>query len=116
MSEIQADLVAFYFRSELTYCVQQLAEKNRIRGILQREEKQRTAAADALLKGVKLKPTPADKTNKGATLAGGTLAGGTLTGGATSATLAYSADSVNTETLPVVFALRAFSAKNGYYR
>jgi len=119
MSEIQADLVAFYFRCELTYCIQQQAEKHRIRNILHKEEKQRTAAADALLKGVKLKPTAADKT-KGATQLGGTVAhGGTMAGtmaGTIAGTLAYGAEGLNAETLPVVFSLRAYSSKNCYYR
>ena len=117
MSEIQADLVAFYFRCELTYCIQQLAEKHRIRNILRREEKQRNAAADALLKGIKLKPSAVEKIGQGATQLGGTVApGGTLAAGTLASTVAFSSEGVNAETLPVVHALRAYSAKNCYYR
>lgn len=121
MSEVQADLVAFYFRTELTYCVQQLVEKQRIRDILHREEKARTAAADALLKGIKLKPVT-DKASKGATLGAtgaktgalGVTGAATLVGGF--ALTVLPTDGVNSENLPVVPSLRSFCSKNCYYR
>lgn len=94
MSEVQADLVAFYFRAELTYCVQQLVEKQRI----------------------KLKPTAEKGANKGGTLHGVTTgaANATLAGGFTLTVLP--ADGINAENLSCLPALRAMCAKNGYYR
>jgi hypothetical protein len=119
MAELQADLAAFYFRVELTYCVMQLAEKHRIRSVLHREEKQRTAAAEALLKGIKLKPAADKGATKGATLRAGTAKAPTAGLVDLTATLASSAlftAGLNIESLPVLQSLRAFCAKNAYYK
>jgi hypothetical protein len=114
MADIHAELVAFYFRTELQYSAQQSARKTAVRVRLEKEEATRTAHSKALLMGISKKPKKSKNSNATAVPPSTGMLDATRPFGEGDATAAAAA--LKVLSLPIMGYLNAFCAKNAYYR